>query len=259
VQYDHEHMHHFLLQKFYRYKGLHHYFRPLVIIIFFFWQLSASSGVLQKDKQWPQNQILNVVFLDGKHELKTLVKHTASKWLENTNLSFNFYDKITDAPIETHIRVSFLLQSGSRLGDHKDYLSKLATMNLFDLANGKLSQEGEKRLVLHEFGHALGFIHEYRSPYWPYSQSIIDKIQQDCMPKMMRIGYSKSEASSRCQIVNQPINKKLVESTAFDEFSVMNYPVTITLSNGQDKTIRAHSALSYLDKYAIQLWYPSAQ
>lgn len=229
---------------------------PWVIILFYISSSGLHAAVLQTDKQWPQNQVLNVLFLDGDKALRDIVKKYAPLWVEKTNLTFKFFDSPNSSPQQTHIRISFLLQNGSRLGNHGDYHSLDATMNLFDLSSKKLSLKGEARLVLHEFGHALGLIHEYRSPEWPFGDNIQNQIRKGCLPKMMRIGYSKQEAKNRCFLVNQPINKKEVQSTAYDEFSIMNYPVTFTLDSGTDKTIKRIFSLSYLDRYAIQLWYP---
>ncbi len=208
------------------------------------------------EKQWPQNTILQVVFLDGTKEQQQIVEQVAPLWLVKSNLSFRFYGVLDDAPKETHIRISFLLQSGSRLGNHHDHHSRNATMNLYDLTTGQLSDSGANRLVLHEFGHALGLVHEFRSPYWPYGQTVLNEILVACYPKMARIGYSQQNAKIQCNKVNQPINPKKAQKTAYDEFSVMNYPTTFMTKNGLKKTIKAATHLSYLDQYAIQNWYP---
>ena len=227
----------------------------MLLLLLVFYLVPATGAVLIKDKQWLPNTVLNVVFLDGSQKQRQLIQQIAPNWLKKTNLSFRFYDSMLNAPSETHIRVSFLLQSGSRLGNHQDYLSKDATMNLFDLATGRLSESGAKRLILHEFGHALGLTHEYRSPYWPYGREVLQQILIDCTPKMERIGYTEQEAKSRCKLVNKPVDPKKAKKTAYDEFSVMNYPTIFTTESGEEKTIRANSSLSYLDQYAIQLWY----
>ena len=228
----------------------------LSLVLLILYLAPAAGAVLIKDKQWPQNMVLNVVFLDGNQEQHQLIRKIAPNWLNKTNLSFRFYNDLASAPNNTHIRISFLLQSGSRLGDHQDYLSQDATMNLFDLSTGRLSKASAKRLILHEFGHALGLTHEYRSPYWPYGEKVLMQILHNCYPKMERIGHTKQEAVSRCETINRPVDPKQARKTAYDEFSVMNYPATFTTINGTNKTIKAHSKLSYLDQYAIQLWYP---
>ncbi len=230
---------------------------PLLLVFFYALVLApAYAAVMVIDKQWPQNTSLKVVFLDCSKDQQRLVEQVAPQWLAKSNLSFQFYDSFEKAPKETHIRISFLVHSGSRLGNHRDYCSDKATMNLFDLTTGQLSDSSARRLILHEFGHALGLVHEFRSPYWPYGTNVLQKMLPNCYPKMERIGYSKQGAILRCKAVNRPVDPKKSEKTAFDEFSVMNYPTIFTTQDGSKKTISAQSRLSYLDRYAIQLWYP---
>jgi len=215
-----------------------------------------NSAVLVKDKQWPKGAQLTVVFLDGSPKLHQLIKTTAPQWLENTSLSFRFFSDLKSAPTKSHIRISFGLHNGSRLGNHSDYRSIDATMNLFDLTSDQINEDSAKRLILHEFGHALGFEHEYRSLYWPYGRNPINKILTDCYPQMELIGYSAKSAVEHCHSTNSVLTKKQAFFTAFDERSIMNYPMIFVLADGNQKHIPAATSLSYLDRHAIQQWYP---
>ena len=226
----------------------------LSLVALFFTAL-GQSAVLIKEKQWQKGMTLKVVFLDGSDQLKQLIKQTAPQWLEKTSLSFQFFDNLSLAPKSTHIRISFKLHSGSELGNHGEYLLKTPTMNLFDLTTGKMSASASRRLILHEFGHALGFEHEYRSQYWPYDYHSIDQITIACYPKMELIGYSKLSAIAHCKEINAPVDPDKYMATAYDEFSIMNYPMSVTLSSGDTKQIKASTKLSYLDQHAIQQWY----
>jgi len=225
------------------------------ILILLFFSLSGQSAVLIKNKQWQKGMVLNVIFLDGNKELHNLVKTTAPQWLQNTSLSFKFYNNLAAAPQSTHIRISFNLHSGSQLGDHGDYLSKLSTMNLFDLTTGQISDSAAQRLILHEFGHALGFEHEYRSQYWPYNHQAIQQIIVACYPQMELIGYSKQSARTHCNEINAPVDPNLAFVTAYDESSIMNYPMSFIQLDGNEKRIKAALKLSLLDHHAIQQWY----
>jgi len=233
-------------------------FLPTLIVtslLLLFNSMWSKSAVLVKDKQWQKGMVLNVVFLDGSLAQQQLVKDTAPKWLNKTSLSFKFFNGLTNAPKLTHIRISFSLHSGSRLGNHGDYLSTYSTMNLFDLTTNRLSDNSAQRLILHEFGHALGFEHEYRSQYWPYGHQVIDQITQTCYPRMELIGYSKESAKKRCKKINASINPSQYLVTAYDEASIMNYPISFIQLDGNQKEIKAATKLSYLDLHAIQQWY----
>ena len=231
------------------------FFKLLLVVSFIAGSTISHSAVLVKDKKWQKGSTLNVVFLDGSQQLQRLVSETAPQWLEDTSLSFRFYASSESAPSLTHIRISFKLHSGSQLGNHKDYTSRFPTMNLFDLTSNQISDSGARRLILHEFGHALGLEHEYRNQYWPYGLQVIQPILNDCYPKMELIGYSKKTAIQRCKEINSPISSKAALLTAYDERSIMNYPISFELPSGVLKHIEPAINLSVLDKHAVQQWY----
>lgn len=231
-------------------------FYRFYIILFLFHSQTLLSAVLVKENLWPQNSLLNVVFLDGSTKAKSLVKAYSVLWVENTNLSLRFYSSIDQAPEVTHIRISFKHHTGSQLGNQRDHLSKKATMNLFALISHQISDLGAKRLILHEFGHALGLEHEYLSPNWPYGLLAKSAVMSKCLPKMVFIGYSKLGAEKHCTFINSQLKSKSVLSTAYDESSIMSYALSFLGSNNSMVNIQAQTKLSYLDRYAIQMWYP---
>ena len=214
-------------------------------------QLNASAAVLVKEKIWTNHTLLNVVFLDGNEKQKQLIQQYAPLWLEDSDLSFHFFNDLQSAPKQTHIRISFKSHTGSILGSHGDYSSKTATLVLAQLNQPNLSEEAKKRLVLHEFGHALGFEHEYRNPKWPYGVEIFAEQTQLCIPKMQLLDYDLVNAEKKCQEINQTLKSHDVLATVYDENSIMNYPLRIPLANNQFKDILAKSELSVLDKLAV--------
>ena len=222
-----------------------------------FWLSNSSvwAAVLVKDKMWPANSTLNVVFIDGTAAQKAQVQEYAPLWLEDTSLKFRFYDGWRDAPRESHIRVSFLSHTGSTLGNHGDLLSREPTLLLAEIATDDLPQDYARRYILHEFGHALGFEHEYRNPKWPYGMAAIETQISDCFPRLEKLGYSQTDAKRRCREINGPLAEIATYSTVFDEYSIMNYPQVIDLAGQGEKRIHAKSQLSVLDKVAIQRWY----
>ncbi|WP_444996196.1 hypothetical protein [Aliikangiella sp. IMCC44359] len=229
-----------------------HYF---ILLAFCLFSLESSAAVLVKAKMWPKNATLNVVFVDGTPLQKQRVMQYAPIWTKNTSLKLSFYDNFKSAPTLSHIRISFQAHTGSILGNHGNLNSKSPTLQLAELNHIDLSSERAKRLILHEFGHALGFEHEYRNPKWPFSQRPIQQQIKACEPKMQAIGHTTLEAQNKCKEINSTLNATLIFSTVYDEFSIMNYPLTIDLQNNQQKTIHAKSQLSILDKLAMERWY----
>jgi len=217
--------------------------------------INCQSAVLINNKLWNKGTVLNVVFINGTKMQHRLVQKIAPQWLTNTSLSFKFFNSFSEAPNKTHIRINFQSINGSQLGNHQDYFSKRTTMNLFDLTSNQISESTAQRIILHEFGHALGFEHEYRSHHWPYGTNAFDKIILNCIPKMKQIGYILQLAREKCKDINSPIQALGSLTTAYDEMSIMSYPLSFILENGLTKYIKPHSKLSHLDKYAMQRWY----
>jgi len=196
-----------------------------------------------------------VVFLDGTTEQKALVARIAPIWLENSSLKFKFFDSLNSAPAKTHIRVSFSQSTGSILGNHGNLKSKEPTLQLKKLNEPDLPENYAKRWILHEFGHALGFEHEYRNPKWPYGNAPIEEQITACLPGMQKLNYSAKAARVKCREINQLLEDSATKSTIYDEYSIMNYPMDIKLNKQINKKIPTRFELSILDKLAIERWY----
>lgn len=115
-------------------------------------------------KFWPPGSVLRVSFLDGVPEVQRHVRTYARKWLRYANIKFVF---TPSAEPNAHIRISFR-QKGSWSAVGKDALNQAffptgePTMN-YGWLNAESPIE-DYSVVLHEFGHALGLIHEHQSP-----------------------------------------------------------------------------------------------
>jgi hypothetical protein len=107
---------------------------------------------------WEDPTDLKVRFLDGDKELQERVIRHAQPWTEAANVGFDF--RASDHP---DIRVSFRGRGNwSCIGtDARRILDPARpTMNLqLTLAT---AEEVFTRTVLHEFGHALGLVHEHQ-------------------------------------------------------------------------------------------------
>jgi hypothetical protein len=115
-------------------------------------------------KLWSNGRVLGVRFLDGsKIQRKKTIEH-AEKWSHYANVRFNFA-----AGAKAEIRVSFRADgdSWSAIGTDcqstPDFPKGTATMNFGWLRDDSDDVEWN-RVVVHEFGHALGAIHEHQNP-----------------------------------------------------------------------------------------------
>jgi len=114
------------------------------------------------DKMWTAGESLKVGFDIAGGNINMILKAQfyAKEWERIANIKLEFVPNMSDAVIRAGIMPG---KSYSQIG--RDALlipANITTMNL-----GWLNSTDEaaiKAMVLHEFGHALGFIHEHQSP-----------------------------------------------------------------------------------------------
>ncbi|MEM9106878.1 MAG: hypothetical protein AAGC96_14585 [Pseudomonadota bacterium] len=122
----------------------------------------AERAALIRAKKWTPGELVTVSFLDGSAVLHKRVKSVAEEWVGMNMANLKF---IWNEPDQTDIRISFRHSgSWSYLGtDCRNIPRPDATMNYGWLSEN--SDEDElRRVVLHEFGHALGLTHEHLNP-----------------------------------------------------------------------------------------------
>ena len=211
-------------------------------------ELPEASGhgklASEFDKWWEPGRTLRVRFLDGDAGVQTKVVTAAKEWCNHANIKFDFGN---DPNAE--IRISFFADDGSwsYIGkDALDIAKQKPTMNFGWLRPDTAASE-VRRVVLHEFGHALGCIHEHQNP--------ATKIQWN--KPAVYAHYAKQGWNKRDVDFNL---FKLYEadSTQFSNFdakSIMLYPVlkAHTLDGFQ---VGWNRDLSDLDKEFIGQWYP---
>jgi len=115
-------------------------------------------------KKWPNGMELKCRFLDGSAKQKKRVEEQAHLWEQFANMTFRF---VQGGAAE--IRISFAADPGSWSALGTDALNAgffpvhEPTMN-FGWLEDDTADEEYRRVVVHEFGHALGAIHEHQSP-----------------------------------------------------------------------------------------------
>lgn len=115
-------------------------------------------------KKWANGKVLRARFLDGSVAQRTRAIQHAKAWSQYANITFDF-----EAGAEAEIRISFSADDGSwsAIGTdclHAEYFKpKEPTMN-FGWLKDDTDDVEYRRVVVHEFGHALGCIHEHQNP-----------------------------------------------------------------------------------------------
>lgn len=195
---------------------------------------------------WPQEKLLRIHFLDGESVVKERVKHYISLWQPHINLKLEFVD---DPSAE--IRIAFRQDGTSWSALGTDALNKWffpnETINLGWLTSE--TQEDEySRVVLHEFGHALGCIHEHQHPSFdiPWDK---DKVYQYYFDTQ---GWNKTQVE---QNIFRKWSKTHTQFSSFDEKSIMLYPIAKELTIGGFE-VGLNKVLSDTDKQFISSIYP---
>ncbi|KGO44750.1 Peptidase M12A, astacin [Penicillium expansum] len=211
---------------------------------------ALGSGPLElamdKSAYWRPGTQLHVLFISGSTFVKNKVKFFAQTWEKYANIDFVFDDSAS-----AQIRISFVKGGGSwsYLGRHNLQIpSDRPTMN-FGWFDDNSTDEELSRTTIHEFGHALGCIHEHMSP----AASIPwDK------EKVYKYFMGPPNSWTKEDVDRNLFNKYAVSAayhTAFDSLSIMLYRISNDLTIGDFETPN-NTVLSPTDKVFIRSLYP---
>ncbi|MFC5769725.1 zinc metalloprotease [Thauera sinica] len=129
-------------------------------------EAGETRGLADERLLWAPDQELQIGFLHGSTKLQDRVFETAQRWTAPDGGGANLVFARTDDPESAHIRISFNEAAGFWSHVGKDALAvpeSAATMNL-GWATETTPEKDFASLVLHEFGHALGLLHEHNHP-----------------------------------------------------------------------------------------------
>ncbi|HEY0083187.1 MAG TPA: hypothetical protein VGB61_10380 [Pyrinomonadaceae bacterium] len=186
---------------------------------FAWFEASQSEGAnragLWLASRWTPGATIKISFLDGDPSLQARVQTVARRWTQpgRANLFLDFRTDTTKTPI----RISFAREgSWSVLGTTcRRIPDGEPTMN-FGWLKPHSSDAEVERVVLHEFGHALGLVHEHQLPLGGIQWNK-PAVYADLEPRWPREKIEKNLFAT--------VDPAEAAMTALDPRSIMMYPI----------------------------------
>jgi hypothetical protein len=201
-------------------------------------------------KRWARGSIVRCRFLDGSPTMQKKVQRVAHRWEAFANIRFKF---VKAGPAE--IRISFHADAGSWSAVGRDALNEdyfpphQPTMN-YGWLRDDTDDEEYSRVVLHEFGHALGCVHEHQSPKFTRKWDVAKVMECFQGPPNY---WSKDEIRFN---VLEKYSSKGMSATVFDPESIMLYAFDGALFHDGRGPTNTNSHESTLDVKKIAQMYP---
>ena len=168
--------------------------------------------------RWPAGQEVRIRFIEGDDSLRERVKAVAERWIAPGMAKVNF--QWVDEG-DSEIRIAFQKGKGSwsYLGTQcEDIDDDKPTMNYGWLTPDSPDDEVQ-RVVLHEFGHALGLIHEHQNP-----QGGIEWNEPAVIADLSGPPNNWDEKTIRHNVLDH-YDPGLVTASNVDPNSIMMYPI----------------------------------
>jgi serralysin len=208
-----------------------------------------DKAALLNEARWNPGDQIRAKFVDGAPELQDRVRAVAGRWTgpDMANVSFSFVEEG-----DSEIRIAFQEGNGSwsYLGTQcREIPVDQPTMN-YGWLTPDSPEEEVQRVVLHEFGHALGLIHEHQNP-----EGGIDWNEPAVIADLSGPPNNWDEETIRHNVLDH-YPKDAVTATPVDRDSIMMYPIPAAWTNdGFSADLNAD--LSEQDKGLIRTIYAS--
>ncbi|WP_406845349.1 matrixin family metalloprotease [Flavobacterium soyae] len=208
---------------------------------------SKPNAAILNSTKWLPERTIKIKFLDGDIDMQEQVKKYASEWMTYANLKFEYVPKNEYADIKIGFTVGSPGGAWSILGTGA--LSTKQDQPSMRFGWNKVgNEESAKRTILHEFGHALGLVHEQNSPVANINWNL---------PKVYKYYYDNMDWSKE-KVDENVIYKYSPEQTnysVYDPLSIMHYYIDPNLTTDGIR-VDQPKALSKTDMISINKWYP---
>ena len=196
-------------------------------------------------KYWPNGRTLKVGFMGGSELVRSKVRKYAQEWSQVANIQFIFVEKG-----ETDLRVGFNTSLGtwSLIGTDASHMPQHKPTINFGWFNKRMPEADYRATILHEFGHALGLLHEHQHP-----QGGIPWDKTKLYPF-----YQKTQGWDQAMVDQQVLGhykSGKTQYSRYDPYSIMHYPIPNALTVG-DFEVGMNMDLSPTDRAFMAKVYP---
>ena len=207
--------------------------------------MEPSRIAILTGKKWENGRTLRVSFMDGDSAVQSKVEQFARQWSQFANVKFAFGPNSN-----AEIRVSFKDRgSWSYIGTDALSVGKSKPTMNYGWLTPTTSDNEYSRVVLHEFGHALGCIHEHQHPEAgiPWDTETVYRYY---------MGPPNNWTKEKVDInIFQKYSSGITNFSEFDRASIMLYAIPNSLTVG-DFEVGWNRALSATDKEFMGTMYP---
>lgn len=222
-------------------------------------------GVVARAVTWRPGQTIKVCFKAGSRVAHERVMRVGREWMQYANVVFDFEEN--GAPRrcrgdgQEDIKIDFIDNKGwwSAYGTISRQRDPSMNLQFFGVdtprySNGQPAPEAElRRVILHEFGHALGMMHEHQSP----NAECDSEINWDAAYQMgVKMGWDKEMVHAQ---MRQLTHLDEFNMTAVDRKSIMHYslaPDLFKLGRNSRCWVPDNNDLSEQDRLFIAAVYP---
>jgi serralysin len=214
------------------------------------WEPGLTRAAMLRAAMWDPGSLITVSFLDGDPLVQKRVEQAALVW--TAPMMANLELKFLKTKTKGDIRISFRYEgSWSLIGTSCKLVEKRRqpTMN-FGWLTDETSDDELHRVVYHEFGHALGLVHEHQNPVngiqWNRQQVIQDLSGPPNNWTLEEIEFN----------MFHPFEVQETNATSLDKDSIMMYPIPARWTLDGFST-GLNTDLSPLDRQFVRVQYPT--
>jgi hypothetical protein len=187
-------------------------------------QAINGKAALLNAARWTPGDTIRARFLEGDESLQQRVREVAERWTapDMADLTIQWVDS---APSE--IRIAFAQGDGSwsYLGTQCQGIPEPEPTMNYGWLTPDSDDDELQRVVLHEFGHALGLIHEHQNP-----EGGIDWNEPAVIADLSGPPNNWSDAQIRGNVLDH-YRPDDVSATPVDADSIMMYPIPASWTN----------------------------